>query len=510
MAGGSSIAAGPSECRGPARRPLRPRSDPGRRRRYLVAAGFLLPALVFLGVWVRLPDRVHGLSAASTTARGTSFVGIDNYKTLFTTDILLTAIKNNAIWVLVVPAAGHGHRPGLRRAHGAHPLVGRLQDGRVHADGDLTVRRRRDLAHHVHAGPDRRGTLNAAVRVVEGRGPSAGRAVRRRRRRRTSSRGRPRRASRCARRVQPGQVAVLGLTGIPPSDVPKGAAAGRRRRRRCRAPSPASSGATSSPAAASRARSSRARLGIPGVTVAAARRAAASRSPPRPRKPDGTFAFPSLRRARTGSTSRPRRSGSPFAGVPWLGREPHHPVDHHRLHLGVGRLRHGRDRRRSRLDPARRARGGPHRRRHRVAGVPARDRAAARAGALSVVFITMIINVLKVFDIVLSVAPASSQDDANVIALAMWRTSFGGVNDFGLGSAIAVFLFILVDPGAAAQRAPLPKGGLMATATGTHGRPARAAGRHVAEREGVGREHRPRAQRTRRSTSARRHRRSRG
>ena len=38
------------------------------------------------------------------------------------------------------------------------------------------------------------------------------------------------------------------------------------------------------------------------------------------------------------------------------------------------------------------------------------------------------------------------QDDANVIALAMWRTSFGGVNDFGLGSAIAVFLFLLVIP----------------------------------------------------------------
>jgi len=33
-----------------------------------------------------------------------------------------------------------------------------------------------------------------------------------------------------------------------------------------------------------------------------------------------------------------------------------------------------------------------------------------------------------------------------VIALAMWRTSFGGVNNFGVGSAIAVFLFVLVIP----------------------------------------------------------------
>jgi alpha-glucoside transport system permease protein len=68
------------------------------------------------------------------------------------------------------------------------------------------------------------------------------------------------------------------------------------------------------------------------------------------------------------------------------------------------------------------------------------------APVLSVVFITMIINVLKVFDIVLSLAPESSQSQASVIALAMWRTSFGGVNDFGTGSAIAVVLFLLVIP----------------------------------------------------------------
>jgi alpha-glucoside transport system permease protein len=68
------------------------------------------------------------------------------------------------------------------------------------------------------------------------------------------------------------------------------------------------------------------------------------------------------------------------------------------------------------------------------------------APVLTVVFITMLINVLKVFDVVLAIAPASVQDDANVIALAMWRSAFGGLNDFGLGSAIAVFLFLLVIP----------------------------------------------------------------
>jgi alpha-glucoside transport system permease protein len=58
----------------------------------------------------------------------------------------------------------------------------------------------------------------------------------------------------------------------------------------------------------------------------------------------------------------------------------------------------------------------------------------------------MLINVLKVFDIVIAVAPGSVQDDANVLALAMWRTAFGGTNDLGVGSALAVFIFVLVIP----------------------------------------------------------------
>src|SRR5207248_6309469 len=58
------------------------------------------------------------------------------------------------------------------------------------------------------------------------------------------------------------------------------------------------------------------------------------------------------------------------------------------------------------------------------------------APVLSVVFITMIINVLKVFDIVFALAPESTQANANVIALAMWRTAFQGAGNFGVGSSI--------------------------------------------------------------------------
>jgi len=65
---------------------------------------------------------------------------------------------------------------------------------------------------------------------------------------------------------------------------------------------------------------------------------------------------------------------------------------------------------------------------------------------LLVVFVTLIINVLKIFDLVFIIPPGSVQDDATVIALEMWRVSFGGANDQGLGSALSVLLFLLVVP----------------------------------------------------------------
>jgi alpha-glucoside transport system permease protein len=67
------------------------------------------------------------------------------------------------------------------------------------------------------------------------------------------------------------------------------------------------------------------------------------------------------------------------------------------------------------------------------------------APVLAVVFVTLVINVLKVFDLVLVIAPGSAQREANVIALQMWKTAFGA-RDFGLGSALAVFLLVLVLP----------------------------------------------------------------
>ncbi|MFG2044659.1 carbohydrate ABC transporter permease [Dactylosporangium sp. NPDC048998] len=61
-----------------------------------------------------------------------------------------------------------------------------------------------------------------------------------------------------------------------------------------------------------------------------------------------------------------------------------------------------------------------------------------------VILLTLTVNVLKVFDLVLVVAPESAQGPASVVALEMWRSSF---DNLGRGSALGVLLLVLALPG---------------------------------------------------------------
>lgn len=65
---------------------------------------------------------------------------------------------------------------------------------------------------------------------------------------------------------------------------------------------------------------------------------------------------------------------------------------------------------------------------------------------LIVVLVTMIINVLKIFDIIINMPPGTSQGDASTLALAMFNTGFSPNPNTGLASALAVILFLLVIP----------------------------------------------------------------
>ena len=78
--------------------------DGGAWRRYGVVALFLGPAAIFLIVWVVYPT-VYTIGRSFFGRDGfQDFVWFDNYKSLFSDHVLRTAIKNNVIWVAVVPA----------------------------------------------------------------------------------------------------------------------------------------------------------------------------------------------------------------------------------------------------------------------------------------------------------------------------------------------------------------------------------------------------------------------
>jgi alpha-glucoside transport system permease protein len=235
----------------------------------------------------------------------------------------------------------------------------------------------------------------------------------------------------------------MPLTGIPPDDVPSGATQAVQPQRQA--------GAITGvvwrdfkPGGGTIGKVEDQELGLPGVTVEllddAGKNVGSTTS-----ADDGSFAFENLDsgtyRAKIGAQTFQK----PFEGIAWLGPSLITPAamiayiwvwaGFAMVVIAAGLAAIPRDT----LEAAR-TDGATEWQVFRRVTVP------LLAPVLSVVFITMLINVLKVFDIILSVAPGSVQDDANVIALAMWRTSFGGVNDFGLGSAIAVFLFLLVIP----------------------------------------------------------------
>jgi alpha-glucoside transport system permease protein len=67
------------------------------------------------------------------------------------------------------------------------------------------------------------------------------------------------------------------------------------------------------------------------------------------------------------------------------------------------------------------------------------------APVLVVVFVTMLINVLKIFDIILNMPAPSSQSGAATLAVGMYN-DFSTATGQGLAAALAVVLFVLVVP----------------------------------------------------------------
>jgi alpha-glucoside transport system permease protein len=418
----------------------------GRWRQRLVPGLFLLPAVVFLLVWLVYPT-IRTIVRSFFDREGSEFVGFDNYEALFTTETLTTAIKNNVLWVAVVPA--------LVTAIG---LVFAVLTERVRWTTAFKTAVFMPMAISLFAAgviwrvmdekDPAQGTVNASIKAV---GDAFGGEAAL-----TTGQGSTPQLVGSAERgfvlrtpVRAGGTALLGLTAIPPAEVPGNAAAAARPQERAGAisgtvwrdfkpgggrPGVVEQGETGLSGVTVELREAGAGVGGGGTVVSSTTTAE-----------NGSFSFSDVGSGsyRVGIAS--STFEAPFTGVSWLGESLITPAimiayiwvwaGFAMVIIAAGLAAISRE-----VLEAARTDGATEWQVFRRVTIP------MLAPVLSVVFITMIINVLKIFDIILSIAPASSQDDANVIALAMWRTSFGGVNDFGLGSAIAVFLFLLVVP----------------------------------------------------------------
>jgi len=418
-----------------------PDSEPGSLGRYLTGTFFLLPAVLVLGVWIVYPA-IYTIvrSFFGTTGYLGTWVGLDNYKTLFTTAELTTAIKNNAIWVAVVPASVT-----------AFGLVFAVLTERVRFSVAFKTVVFLPMAISAFAtGVTWRimyqqdpnlGAVNAVGKAVKdiftppgvlaSASPSTSNVVT------TSSGGLQLKAP-----LHPGGVALIGLTGIPPDGVPSGAEQAVK-------PAPQAGAIVGTvwrdfkPGGGKPGVVEQGEQGLPGVTVEL--KAQNGHGTTTTTNANGTFEFRHLPAGTYTAGVGAGTFAQPWAGFAWLGPSLITPAlliayiwiwaGFAMVVIAAGLAAMPRD-----VLEAARTDGATEWQTFRRVTVP------LLAPVLSVVLVTMIINVLKVFDIVLSLAPESSQAQANVIAVAMWRTAFSGINDFGTGSAIAVFLFLLVIP----------------------------------------------------------------
>ncbi|TNY37467.1 carbohydrate ABC transporter permease [Thermomonospora catenispora] len=405
-----------------------------------LAGGFLAPALILLGLLVVYPI-LYTIWRSLYDADGETFVALDNYVAIFTDSATFQALKNNAIWVAVAPA--------LITACG---LIFAVLTERVRWAAAFKIIVFMPMAiSMVAAGviftlvydhAPERGVLNAiAVGVHDTfKSPSPYPGVRPR------EQGSPLRPDgsggfSTTAQVRPGQSVALPLVALSPA---------KQRDLKAAKAAPAQPGAVTgtvwadfAPGGGKPNQIDANEKGLSKVKVEALQggKVVATATT----RDDGTFriAVPdgayTLRLAESNFTP-------PYNGVTWLGPNLVTPAiigayvwmwaGFAMVLIGAGLSAIPRDA----LEAAR-VDGATEWQVFRRVTIP------LLAPVLVVVFVTLVINVLKIFDLVYIMAPGSSIQDAQVLALRMYLVSFVGESpDQGLGSAIAVVLFLLVLP----------------------------------------------------------------
>jgi alpha-glucoside transport system permease protein len=411
-----------------------------RRKRYWAVGLFLAPSLVLLGAIVVYPI-FFSVGRSFFDASGSEFVGVRNYQEMFTAPSTLTAIRNNLIWVVFAPS--------IVTAVG---LVFAVLTERVPWSTAFKVAIFMPMAiSFLSAGvtwrliyeeePDlglANATVGAVVNVFQPPGAVAGaRSSQEDAVAATDDGGLSLREP-----VEVGATAMLGLVAIPPESVPEGAVQAAE-------PVEAADGIAGTvwldfaPGGGGEpGMIDPEERGLPGVEVEAVTGGEVVASTTT--GSDGAFVLEGVPAGSYELRLPPANFREPFGGINWLGATLVTPAiiaayiwiwaGFAMVVIAAGLAAIPRE-----TLEASRVDGGSEWQVFRRVTVP------LLAPVLAVVFVTLVINVLKVFDLVLVIAPGSAQRDANVIALQLWKTAFG-IRDFGLGSALAVFLLLLVVP----------------------------------------------------------------
>jgi alpha-glucoside transport system permease protein len=419
-----------------------PPSPPRERawRRALLPLSFLGPALLLLFVWVIYP-MVATMYRSLFNDRGTAFVWLDNYEQIFTDERLQTALKNNALWVLIVPAAVT-----------AVGLVFAVLTERIVWATAFKISVFMPLAISLFAvgviwrimyqqDPDR-GAINAGLAAIKGGFSDEG-VLTQASPSTDDLTGSIEQGFEQERTVQPGGVALLGLTAIRVPEIPEDAVQAVK-------PEPLQGGITGvvwrdfKPGGGTPGEVEPGELGLPGVTVEL-RDSQGDTVDDITTETNGTFAFDDVESGEYHVAVASTTFAEPFGGVNWLGDKLITPAimfafiwvnaGFAMVITAAGLASIPRDT----LEAAR-TDGASEWQVFRRITIP------LLAPVLTVVFVTQIIGVLKLFDLILSIAPGSTQDDAATLAFVQWQVSFSGQNRFGLGSAIATFILILFIP----------------------------------------------------------------
>lgn len=411
------------------------------RTRRSLAVLFLLPALVLLGALVLYPI-VWNVVRSLFDSSGDGFVGLGNYREMFSDPNIRTAIKNNAIWLVVAPTVATAL--GLVLA----VLTERVKWGTafkllVFMPMAISMLASGIIFRLVYEQDPDRGIANAVAVTVHDTfaGSSAF----------PKAHPRPRAALEAVKggafetkeAVRGGTNLLLPLVGVAPDVMPD-----RAKPAAAPAPPGEDGGITGTVwqdftkgGGGTLDKVDPKELGYPGMRVEAVKDGEVVASAKA--GDDGRFTLPA--KADGARLRLPADNfREPYGGIDWLG-----PTlvtwsvigayvwmwaGFAMVLIGAGLAGLPRE-----LLEAARVDGAGEWQVFRRITVP------LLAPVLGVVLVTLMINVLKIFDLVYVIPPGSARDDANVLAVELYNTAFVD-GDAGVASAISIFLFVLVVP----------------------------------------------------------------